>query len=406
MDIHKLNLRHLRAFHETARLGSISAAASEVHLSQPAITQALAKLERTLGVALFVRARGGIFLTQPGETFRNRVERAQDYLRVGAERCARSASKKGSGGFQRFDHLVTSAQLRAFLAVDEAGNFSWAARKIGIAQPALHRTARDLERLSGAALYGKTAQGIELTPAAQAFALSARLALAELRQGIDEINAWLGHDSTELNVGTMPLARSYVLPKAINDFTRLRPEVRLRVVDGPYTDLLHGLRHGQLDVLIGALRDPVPADDVAQTPLFDDALAILARADHPLAGRGGVTVQELAGWSWVTPPRGVPTRELFDALFSDAGIAAPTRIVESSSQILLRGVLLGSDRLTILSPHQVRLEIEQGLLTQLDVDLSHSSRTIGLTTREDWQPTATQSILLDLLERAAGDRLS
>ncbi|SDJ54325.1 LysR family transcriptional regulator [Aliiruegeria lutimaris] len=404
MDIYKLNLRHLRAFLETARAGSISAAASEVHLSQPAITQALAKLEKTLGAALFFRNRGGIFLTEPGEGFRDRVARVQDHLRQGAERCGRAGGRKRSGGFQHFDHLLTSAQLRALLAVEDSGNFSWAARQVGIAQPALYRTARDLERISGVPLYEKTAQGIELTPAAQALALSTRLAYAELKQGIDEINAWLGHDSAEVVIGTMPLARSYVLPKAINDLTRLRPEIRVRVIDGPYADLLHGLRHGQFDLLIGALRDPVPADDVEQAPLFDDALAILARSGHPLSEQETVTIRDLATYAWVTPPEGVPTRVLFESLFSEAGIAAPSRIVETSSQIVLRGLLMGSDRLTILSPHQVRLEMEQGLLSQLNVELKAASRTIGLSTRKDWQPTATQSLLLDLLATAARKR--
>ncbi|MFD0981130.1 LysR family transcriptional regulator [Tropicimonas aquimaris] len=404
MDIYKLNLRHLRAFCETARVGSISAAASEVHLSQPAITQALAKLEKSLDVALFVRNRVGIFLTEPGTGFRDRVARAQEHLRQGAERCGRAGGRKRSGGFQRFDHLVTSAQLRALLAVEDAGNFSWAARRVGIAQPALYRTARDLERLSGVSLYGKTAQGIELTPAAQALALSARLAYAELKQGIDEINAWLGHDSAEVVIGAMPLAKSYVLPKAINDLTRLRPDVRVRVVDGPYADLLHGLRHGQIDLLIGALRDPVPADDVEQAPLFDDALAILARSGHPLAERTFVAIRDLADYAWVTPPKGVPTRVLFDSLFSQADVEAPRRIVETSSQIVLRGLLMGSDRLTILSPHQVRLEMEQGLLCRLKVELEGASRMIGLSTRKDWQPTATQSLLLELLAKAARKR--
>ena len=49
MEPDRLNLRHLRAFCEAAALGSISRAAEEVHLSQPAVTQAIAKLEEIAG---------------------------------------------------------------------------------------------------------------------------------------------------------------------------------------------------------------------------------------------------------------------------------------------------------------------------------------------------------------------
>jgi DNA-binding transcriptional LysR family regulator len=49
-----------------ARCGSISAAAGDVHLSQPAITQAIAKLERSLEVTLFARSSTGMAATEAG----------------------------------------------------------------------------------------------------------------------------------------------------------------------------------------------------------------------------------------------------------------------------------------------------------------------------------------------------
>ena len=176
------------------------------------------------------------------------------------------------------------------------------------------------------------------------------------------------------------------------------------MLDGAYDGLFHGLRYGQIDILIGALRDSVPVDDVVQTELFADELAIVARADHPLANKENVSVFDLSGFPWVVPRSGIPTRDYFDALFRRAGREPPTRLVESSSLVLTRGLLLGSDRLTVISAHQIRHEIGRGLLCYLDVALEHASRPIGMTVRRDWQPTATQSLLIDLLRRANVDR--
>ena len=61
-----LNLRHLRALPAIMRHGSINAAAEEVSLSQPALTQGLAKLERQLGTTLFVRRFDGMAATDAG----------------------------------------------------------------------------------------------------------------------------------------------------------------------------------------------------------------------------------------------------------------------------------------------------------------------------------------------------
>ncbi|MDN3722717.1 LysR family transcriptional regulator [Roseibium salinum] len=259
-----------------------------------------------------------------GRFFERRANRALDLIRTG---CSLALSKKNgrtkkNARLHPFDHLITSTQLRALLAVGEFGNYSLAARRIGISQPSLHRVARELEKTSGLDFYVKTAQGIELTEPAQFLAQYTRLALSELRQGFEELDASKGIDSARIVVGTLPLARSFILPKAISDLTRVRPGVSISVVDGPYNDLLHGLRHGEIDFIIGALRDPVPIEDVEQQELFRDRLGIYARSGHPLTQKASVTLADLARYPWIISREGTPTRSHFDQFFSTRGHAS------------------------------------------------------------------------------------
>jgi len=395
------NIRHLRAFREVARRRSISQAAERVHLSQPAITQAIAKLEGQLGTPLFERRFDGMPTTVAGALFLDRVERTLEGLRVGAREAARVGDRKAARGFSDFDQLLTAAQLRALVAIANAGNFSLAARAVNIAQPSIHRAARDLERLSGLTLFTRSATGIVLTGAAKVLVQHVKLALAELDQGFAELAVHLGVDQSRIVVGSMPLARTHILPAAINALAAERPEVRLQVVDGPYGDLLHGLRHGEIDVLIGALRDPVPIEDVVQETLFTDPLAVVSRAFHPLSRRPAVTPADLAGSRWVVPRPGTPTRDRFEALFEEHGLPVPAGVIEASSLQLIRGLLLGSDTLTLISLHQIRHERDLGLLVPLPVALPGGKRPIGLTLRRGWHPTATQERFLACL-RGAG----
>lgn len=394
----KFNLRHLRAFQQVARHGSVSGASQQVFLSQPAITQALSKLETTLGARLFLRKSTGMFPTEAGNALLVRVERALELLETGAKRAARAAGRGNArGGFQNFDQLLTTVQLRGFLALAGTGNYSWAARSLGVSRPSIHRSINDIERIAGFQMFTKTAQGFELTQAGNLFRRGILLAFEELRQGQEEIGYLLGHDTSRLAVGSLPLARSYILPRVINDLGVIRPDVRITVRDGSYGDLMHALRYGEIDLLVGALRQPAPADDVEQEALYTDRLAIVGRAGHPLAGRKRLDARALAQFSWVTPSPEIPTRRHFDALFGAADVEAPTRLVETSSLILIRGLLLGSDRLTIISRHQVAKEIEDGILAELDFPLAGSEREIGITTRRDWSPTATQSLFVRML---------
>uniref|UniRef100_UPI0011094E10 LysR family transcriptional regulator n=1 Tax=Poseidonocella sp. HB161398 TaxID=2320855 RepID=UPI0011094E10 len=74
------NLRHLRLFLAVADLGSVTRASDLYNVSQPAVTQALGKLEAQAGGPLFSRTRQGFFLTPRGEALSARVARAFDRL--------------------------------------------------------------------------------------------------------------------------------------------------------------------------------------------------------------------------------------------------------------------------------------------------------------------------------------
>ena len=396
------NLRHLRAFALVVDHRSITRAVEHIHLSQPAITQALAKLEERIGASLVEHGADGMAPTPAGRLFHDRVKRALAYLETGAREASRMDGRKSGGGFANFDQLVTVAQLRALSAMAFAGNFSLAARETGLSQPSIHRAARDLERLTGLELFIATRQGIELTRAAESLARNANLALAELRQGFAEVGEVQGQDSSLIVVGSMPLAQTQVLPDALNWLSAQSPGTSMRVIAAPYDGLLGRLRNGVADFLIGALREPPPIDDITQEFLFDDELAVLCRASHPLAGKASVTREDLLSYPWVVPGEDAPAREVFRSFIGPADMARiPGGMIEATQLVLVRGLLTGSDRLTIISARQALYELQQGLLVELPFTIPGGNRRIGLTFRENWRPTATQAKLLDHL-RAIG----
>ena len=101
----------------------------------------------------------------------------------------------------------------------------------------------------------------------------------------------------------------------------------------------------------------------------------------------------------IVPQRGTPTRDHFEALMS--GKPAAGGLVESDSIVLIISLLLESDRLTLVSRQQIRREQAHGLVTTLPYDMGGTLRPIGLTTRRDWRPTATQIRFLQLLRESA-----
>jgi DNA-binding transcriptional LysR family regulator len=390
---YELNLRHLRAVAAIRRCGSVSRAAGEVALSQPAVTQGVAKLEDQLGLRLFERGPAGMTPTPAGARLADRIEAGGDAMAAAFE-AIRGGSRGGFGGTA---NLITMSQVRALLALAAAGSFVDAAQASNLSQPSLHRAVRDVERLGGVPLVERRGRGVRLTGAGQRLARGFGLAIGEIQAALDELGALSGVDAGRVRIGAMPLSRSHLLPLAIARFHRANPAVLIDIEEGPYGELVERLRDGRLDFLIGALRDPSPGPDVVQEALFDDRLVVVARAGHPLTKERAPGPRQFAAFPWVIARHGTPLRLVWKGLFEEAGVAVPPAPIACGSVTTIRALLGESDFLTLLSPQQVQPELGAGLLAAIGGPIESTRRPIGLTCRADWRPTEAQAQFLDLL---------
>jgi LysR family transcriptional regulator, regulator for genes of the gallate degradation pathway len=392
------NLRHLVLFDAVVRRGSVSATARAAHLSQPAVTQAVSHIEAVLGARLMQRSYSGVALTGAGRAAAARIERALQMLR---EALLAARPRPATGAAQDVLNGITSTQLKALIGVVEAGAFARAARRAGRARAAIHRGARQLEKSLGTELFEVTSFGVRPTREAEKLALRTRLAFAEVAQGQAEVAAAEGTGSGSTTIGAMPLARSVLVARAVLEFAQTRPEHGISILDGPYESMLGALRRGGADVLVGALRDPVPSEDIVQEHLFEDPLAIVVGAGHPLADGAAPTLAALARYPWIAPRRDSPLRRHFDALIARLERPRPVAPIECNSLVAARSMLIASDRVMLLSEHQIHHELETGQLVALPHPFGTVTRSIGLTVRRDWRPTEVQGQLVDGLRRHA-----
>jgi DNA-binding transcriptional LysR family regulator len=292
---------------------------------------------------------------------------------------------------------ATMAQLQALVAVVEAESFSEAARRLGVAQPTVHRAVAQIEGEAGRALFDRTRHGVIAARSTQRLAVAARLLQAEMDQAWADLAEMQGREVGRIVIGGMPLSRSSLLGPALARFRVERPTLRVKVVEGPFRELLLGLRRGEIDFLIGALRPGEVVPDLTQEALLEDRMAVVCRPGHP--AEKSRTNAGLAGYPWVLPPEGTPGRAAFAALFPEA----PASLVETGSLILMRELLAQSDHLGFISALQVRPEIALGALVAVRVPLDDAPRVIGILTRRGWQPTTAQGGMLDAVRKVAHD---
>jgi len=379
------SLRHLRMFLALGRSNSVTRAAELCHVSQPAVTQAMGRIAQETGQVLFHRSPQGLFLTEAGEVLAHRATRALRLLDAAMADMARPVRVQ-----------ATWAQLSALIAVTETENFTLAARRLGLAQPTVHRSTTTLEQAAGLALFQRTAHGLITTRAGQQLAQAARLAMAEIDQAASDLAALAGREVGRIVIGALPLSRSGWLPSAILKFRERRPSFPFEVIDGRYDELLLGLRRGEIDMMLGALRLPSPIEDIVQERLFDDEVVVVARKDHPLLAASRIGTADLARYPWVMPRRPTPIRGILDRLLAGHD---PANVIETSSVIMMREILRGSDHLGGIS--RMQAEVEAPSLAILPLRQPGAMRPIGLTTRAGWEPTRAQCEFIEILRQFA-----
>jgi len=394
------NLRHIRAVGAVCRTLSVSAAADEMNITQPAATHAILSLERYFEATLFLRRPNGTYPTEAGKVAARRIERFMEQL-VAAAIHALGSTSRSERTIQSFLNRLTASQIRVLVAIAHSGSFVGAARSIGLSEPALHRLARTLERSIGRPIYFRSPSGITVNRLGADLARRLALARLEIDQAFDEVRSLEGRVAGHIKIGSLPRLQAQVLPRAIGKAARLLPEATFEVIDGPYEGLMRNLRDGRIDFLIGALRRPPPFDDVSSEELFKESYSVVARCDHPLTRRPAVDLHDLGGFEWVIPKAGTPVRAAFHDLFSPGN--HPRVNIETGSFVATRGLLLESDRLTLLSRRQIAIEMNAGLLTIVPFSLPPEARSIGLTTRNGWLPSAVQSRFVDCLRESAAE---
>lgn len=389
------NIRHLRAVSAVARLQSVNRAASELFVTQPAVSQAIAGVEEWCAEQLFVRHRGGMLPTSAGSKLIDRVNRAIGELERGYW-SARPDSLSSDHFYQ-----ISSVQFVALASLSKTRDWEGSATALGVSATSLKRTIRTLELTIGCLLLHRTSTGILFTDAGTRFATSIGLAIRELEFGTDEIAIECGARGGTLRIGSMPLARAQLIPQAILMTLRSYPSLEVVITDGAYDDLLQQLRTGEIDLMVGALRHQPREDEFDSVGLIELPLSIVARSGHPLCKRGKVSLGDTVEFPWIVSRDGSPARLLFEKMFQIRGVQQPTKILKVGCQITSRNLLLNSDMLALLSSHQIEFEQFTGQLSVLDIELEETKRTIGVSTRKQWSPTEPQRNFLSALKSAS-----
>jgi DNA-binding transcriptional LysR family regulator len=219
-------------------------------------------------------------------------------------------------------------QLRTFVAVAEERNFTRAAERLHLAQQAVSKSVRQLERELGVELLERTTREVRLTPAGAELLRSGREALAAADAAFGRARDVGAAVAGRVRIGATPAVGAAVLAEVVAVLRDGAPELSVSALDVRPGDISRLLRNRDLDLVLARTWRGGP--EVASASLRPTPAVLLVPADHPLSESRAVGLAELDGERLLTwSPVGTPyTDMLIDRL-----AAANARVEPVESRI-------------------------------------------------------------------------
>lgn len=188
--------------------------------------------------------------------------------------------------------LPSLKQLEYLDALARTGHFGRAAERCNVTPSTLSAGIRELEDLLGVAVAERTKRVVLITDIGRELAARAHGLLSGAEDLMAVAAAHREPLAGDLKLGAIPTIGPFLLPDAVPALNAAFPKLRIYLREHQTVDLLARLRAGELDLALIAL--PWETDGLAVRPLFEDAFRFACHADHPLAGRRRITVDDLA----------------------------------------------------------------------------------------------------------------
>ena len=296
-------------------------------------------------------------------------------------------------------HGFRFSQIRDVVAVARRGSLRAAARDLGIAQPAITRSIREVERLLGSSLFERTSKGVSPTPAGEAFVRRAMAIENELLRAREEVAQLAGAETGSVALGMSTVPHLALLPRALPAFRARYPDVQVKLVEGLLARMERQLEDGELDFYVGPLFEERLSSTLVAELLFTNERYIFARRDHPLGGAR--SLQDLQHASWistsVTHESGAELRPLFEA----HGLPSPHIAMHAQSGLSLVLATAHSDLLTMLPRQWTEFPGIDQLITRVPIQEVLAAPSIYTVRRRRLSLTPVAQYFLDMLCRAA-----
>jgi LysR family transcriptional regulator of gallate degradation len=180
-------------------------------------------------------------------------------------------------------------------------------------------------------------------------------------------------------------------------------ELRVTVLYGLNESLMPWVTNGEVDFALSSVPARPASVELTHDLLFSETGVVVARSGHPLARRKSVAPADLLEARWILPRRRELERLAFDDMFRSHDLEPPDAVIETTSTVLMKSVVMQSDVLTFIPRELIWWEEKAGQLLPLKVGGAQWVRSVGITRRRRGSLSPAGRLLVEALKATAAD---
>src|SRR5690554_5324 len=255
--------------------------------------------------------------------------------------------------------------LRTFVTVVEEGNYSRAANRLHLSQPAVSMQMQSLARELGVELFHRRGHRVCPTEAGDILYQQARVLLQEWQGTVQKLDGLSQRLRGRLELGASTVPGDFLLPPELCDFYCLHPELDLCLKVAPSQVIVEDLMQGNVELAVVGYKPE--AEGLKSNVLFTDQLGLVCSPGHVLARRS-VSVQDILAQPMLMRTHGSATRSVLEGALERLGCGKKMQVaMELGSSRALLEAAARNIGVAVVSKVAAADYIHQGRLVWKDI---------------------------------------
>ena len=286
------------------------------------------------------------------------------------------------------------SQLYYFRKLAQLQHYTKAAKELYITQPSLSDSISSLEQELGLSLFQKEGRNVKLTKYGKEFYEYVDAALNELDKGIAVAKSKSGLLGGVIDLGCIPTILGDYVPSVLTRYREIYPKVSFNIYQGHTLRLLDELKKGTYDVAFCSKTEDAELEFI---PILAQRLILVVRADHPLAQKESVMLEELSDYSLTTYRETIPIGKIVRTVLRNKGVEAS---FSYDDEISIGGVVMATNQAAIAADTPYLSQF--GYIKKIIIsDIPEDTRLVYMVySKKNYMTKATEDFMEFLVKHA------